>query len=176
MKFIFVIVLFVISSCSELPLEKKVDLNQLIEENNFRTITVDSLFQISFPERLTKTALLSEDAILQFNDLSCEEHFIVLNSAADSITVSLEDKLNEIVRANEISNVQKSSFENEGVSIENYICDVSIKSSLEEYTYWITRFKWSTKRYIICRWTLKNNKGHFIKDANLIEKTFQIVR
>ena len=176
MRYIFVIVLFVISSCSNSAAKKKIDVGQLIEENNYRTITVDSLFQISFPERFTKTAHLSEDAILQFNDLSSEEHLIVLNESNDSIAVTLKDKMSQVFNVKELTNGRTSISVNSEMSIENYSCDVLSASQIGEYSYWLTRFKWSSKSYIVCRWTLKRKKEQFTKDAKLIEKTFVLFR
>jgi len=175
MKYLFAIVLIVLSGCSNSPTQNKIDVNQLIRENNLRTITVDSLFEISFPQRFTKTEHLSEIAILQFNDLSSEEHLIILNSGADSVTISLKDKIHEIVRVNEMTNTEQNNFKLKGVSIENYGCDVSVNNSLEEYSYWLTRFKWSSESYTVCRWTLKENKENFIKDANLMRETIQVL-
>lgn len=175
MKYVFSIALIVLSGCSTKTVntvENKIDVNQLIELNNYRTVEVDSLFQISFPSNFSRTKSLSEDAILQFNNLSSEEHLMIFNTNGDSDTVSLKEKLKLEIKLTDIKNEVTETSEYEGLFIENYSCDVSISSSIDGYSYWLTRYNWSSNSYMICRWTLQNNKKQFEKDASLIGKTF----
>lgn len=175
MKYLFAIVLIALCSCSNSYIDKKVEVDQLVLENNYRTIEVDSLFQLSFPSCFSKTKNLSESAILQFNDLSREEHLLVFNTSDDSNSVSLVAMLNEIVRLKKITNENKSESEYDGFSVDRYSCNVSTDSSLEDYSYWLIRFNWSTVSYTICLWTTKDNKDQFNKDVNLIERAFYVM-
>jgi len=175
MKYVFSIVLIVLSGCSTKTVntvENKIDVNQLIELNNYRTVNVDSLFQISFPSNFTRTNCLSEDAILQFNDLSREEHLVIFNTSGNSDTVSLKEKLKLEMKLTDIKNEVTETSEYEGLFIENYSCDVSLSNSIVGYSYWLTRYNWSSNSYLIFRWTLHNNKKQFEEDASLIGKTF----
>ena len=173
MKFFFAIILIVLSSCSDTTFEKEVDIDELIQSNNYRTIEVDSTFQISFPQRFSKTESISDNAIVQFNDLSREEHLIIVNDEPNDF--DLKETLKEITTINAITNEKIDSSENDKFEVERYTCDVSQNSFLGEYSFWLTRFKNSRVSYTLCLWTTTKNKEQFSKDVNNIERTFSLL-
>jgi len=179
MKYVYGFVIIVLLGCSNnsiKTIENKIDVNQLIELNNFRSIKVDSLFQISFPKSFTRTEYLSEEAILQFNNLSKEQHLVILNEDDNSDRIELKELLGQIVSIIECTNEKTNSSDQGGMSLEQYSCDAKGISSVEEYSYWVTRFSWLSESYIVCRWTLKSQKEQFINEAKLIEQTFVLIR
>ncbi len=179
MKYVYGFVIIILLGCSSNSIEtieNKIDVNQLIELNNFRSIKVDSLFQISFPKSFTPTKYLSEEAILQFNNLSKEQHLVILNEHENSNRIELKELLGKIVSIIECTNEKTNSSDQEGMSLEQYSCDAKGISSIEEYSYWVTRFRWLSESYIVCRWTLKSQKEEFINEAKLIEQSVVLIR
>ena len=169
-KYFLILSLLLFFSCKRPEQSRKDDVQSAIITQGFKTIDVDSLFQISFPKSFSRTKTLSEEAIVQYNDLCKEEHFILIKS--EKTNLSMLEELRQIQSFSKISNQKEEMDIVSNDTIESLICGVYSSNSKDQYSYWLTRYKTTSSNYLLCRWTTKKNENDFRDDAKLIGDAF----
>lgn len=169
-NYFLILSLLLFFSCRESEQPNKNDIQSVVIAKDFKTVDVDSSFQISFPRSFSKSNILFEEAILQYNDLYNDQHFILIKSEKTRLT--LLEEFRQIRSFSKILNQRSDVDVVRNDTVENLSCHIYYSNSREQYSYWLTRYKCALNNYILCRWTTKKNESEFIDDAKLIGESF----